>query len=88
MSIDIRQASTEDIPLLEGFIRAYHDFEGVVHPEVDIVAAIRPLLGESSLGRIFLICSEGAPVGYIVICFGYTIEFGGRDAFVDELFIA
>ena len=27
-------------------------------------------------------------VGYAALCFGYSIEFRGRDAFVDELFIA
>ena len=26
-------------------------------------------------------------VGYLALCYGYSIEFGGRDAFVDELFV-
>ncbi len=24
------------------------------------------------------------PVGYLAVCYGYSIEFGGRDAFIDE----
>ena len=39
------------------------------------------------MGRIWLICSESQPVGYIAICIGYSIEFAGRDAFIDEMFI-
>lgn len=27
------------------------------------------------------------PVGYIVVCFGYSLEYLGRDAFVDELYL-
>ena len=28
-----------------------------------------------------------APVGYIVLCFGYSLEWLGRDAFVDEFYL-
>ena len=27
------------------------------------------------------------PVGYIVLCFGYSLEWLGRDAFVDEFYL-
>lgn len=30
---------------------------------------------------------EGADIGYLVISFGFSFEYGGRDAFVDELYI-
>lgn len=26
-------------------------------------------------------------MGYVALCFGYSIELGGRDAFIDELFL-
>jgi ribosomal protein S18 acetylase RimI-like enzyme len=29
-----------------------------------------------------------APVGYIVLCFGYSLEWLGRDAFVDEFYLS
>jgi ribosomal protein S18 acetylase RimI-like enzyme len=29
----------------------------------------------------------GPPVGYLVLGFGYSLEFLGRDAFVDELYV-
>ncbi|MGF1642035.1 MAG: GNAT family N-acetyltransferase [Thiotrichales bacterium] len=37
--------------------------------------------------RAWLICLGQRPIGYVVLDFGYTIEFGGRDAFIDELFL-
>jgi ribosomal protein S18 acetylase RimI-like enzyme len=50
--------------------------------------ALLPLLTPTSLfGRIWLILASDIAVGYIALCFGYTIEFAGRDAFIDEFFI-
>lgn len=70
------------------FVRAYHDFEGIRSTELERIHSVTPLLSDASLGRIWLILERGQAVGYIAVCFGYTIEFGGRDAFVDEFFIA
>ncbi len=39
------------------------------------------------MGAIWLIGPRRAPVGYIAISFGWSIELGGMDGFVDEFFI-
>jgi len=47
------------------------------------------LLGAPDQGRILLVQSDKSDiVGYAVLAFGFSLEFGGRDAFLDELFIA
>lgn len=28
-----------------------------------------------------------APIGYIILTFGWSVEFGGMDGFVDELYV-
>jgi len=69
-------------------VRAYHEFERIRMSDAERVAAVRPLLQPgASLGRIWLVRQLGEVVGYAALCFGYSIEFRGRDAFVDELFI-
>jgi GNAT superfamily N-acetyltransferase len=45
------------------------------------------LLEDPTLGRVWLIEDHGSVAGYLALCFGYSIEFGGRDAFVDELYL-
>jgi GNAT superfamily N-acetyltransferase len=30
---------------------------------------------------------DGAAAGYVVLTFGYSLEFNGHDAFVDELYV-
>ena len=81
-------ADTDDMPLLLPLVRAYHDFEGIVVTDSERETALSPLLEENSdLGKVWLIRHQKESVGYIALCFGYSIEFGGRDAFIDEFYI-
>jgi GNAT superfamily N-acetyltransferase len=50
-------------------------------------AAVETLLRDPSLGRIWLIVVEDEAVGYIVLTFDYSLEYNGKCARVDELFI-
>lgn len=86
--MNIRTATVEDAELLMPFVRAYHEFEGIASTEPERARSIAPLLSDASLGRVWMILEEGQAVGYIAVCFGYSIEFGGRDAFLDEFFLA
>lgn len=86
--IELVPAREADLAVLEPLVAAYHAFERVASSPASRAQTLRPLLGESSLGRVWLIMARGETAGYVAICFGYSIEFGGRDAFVDELFIA
>lgn len=84
----IRLATLDDTAVLIPFVRAYHEFEGIKATDLERIDAIAPLLNEDpAFGRIWLIETESRIIGYIALCFGYSIEFGGRDAFVDELYI-
>src|SRR3982751_2359083 len=49
--------------------------------------AIAALLSDPSVGRIWLIRNGADVLGYVALTLGFSIEFGGRIAFVDELLI-
>lgn len=49
--------------------------------------AIELLLGTVEFGRIFLIDESGVKVGYAALSWGFSIEYGGRDGFLDEFYI-
>lgn len=87
MDIYLRVAEQGDLEQVLTYVRAYHEIEGITHSSVNAASTVRPLLGQSTLGRVWLICRGSQSIGYIALCFGYSIEFGGRDAFVDELFL-
>ena len=39
------------------------------------------------LGRLYLIQYKKKNIGYIVLSFGFSFEYRGRDAFIDEFYI-
>jgi ribosomal protein S18 acetylase RimI-like enzyme len=49
--------------------------------------AFATLLTDEQLGKVWLIQTQSKDVGYLVVTLGYSMEYGGRDAFVDDLFI-
>lgn len=50
-------------------------------------AAVVDLVNNPSYGCVWLLCEERAVVGYLALTFGYSLEFHGRDAFIDELYV-
>ncbi len=88
MHVTLALASNQHLPALLPLVRAYHAFEGITLGDAEREQALRPLLGESERGRVWLIDADGEIVGYLIACFGYSVEFGGCDAFIDEFFIA
>lgn len=94
----IRIASESDLDILLAFMREYYAFDGHGFDEEKARAAVVRLLRDPELGRVWII-EDAAPgrtrtrasalrrVGYIVICFGYSLEWLGRDAFIDEFYL-
>ena len=82
-----RLADESDTVTLLKFMRAYYAFDGHGFDQEKARAALTTLLGDRNLGRVWLILDGDAPVGYVVIAFGYSLEWLGRDAFVDEFYL-
>lgn len=59
----------------------------VFNPVVTRNALIQ-LLNHKSLGQIWLIQYNSQTIGYVVLTLGYSLEYGGRETFIDELYIA
>jgi GNAT superfamily N-acetyltransferase len=82
-----RLAAQSDTATLLKFMREYYAFDGHGFDQHKARAALTTLLRDHKLGRVWLILDEGVPVGYVVIAFGYSLEWLGRDAFVDEFYL-
>ena len=50
-------------------------------------STLAELLAHPKYGSVFLIKQNNNFIGYAILCFGFSLEYGGRDAFIDELFI-
>ncbi len=87
MGATFRIAERPDIETLLEFMREYYEFDHLPFDEQVARAALAKFVGDQSLGRVWLICYEGAAIGYLVLTLGYSLEYGGRDAFIDEVYI-
>jgi GNAT superfamily N-acetyltransferase len=83
--VSFRRAAAVDIPALLELQQRFYANEGYPYDRATMHRGMRELIANDSLGRLF---AFGDPiVGYLVLTFGFSLEFGGRDAFVDELYV-
>jgi len=82
-----RVAEASDAELLLDFMREYYAFDGHGYDREKARGALVPLVENPNFGRAWLILDGATPVGYAVLCFGYSLEWLGRDAFVDEIYL-
>ncbi len=85
---EIREASARDLPVLLRMMRNLAEQPPALpFDEEDVRAALEPFLADANLGQAWLLWLGQKPVGYVILTLGYSFEFRGRDAFVDELYI-
>jgi len=87
MPFSVRIAEPGDLERLLPLVRELWTHELMQWHETATPAALARLLRDGSLGRVWIAEESGAPIGYLVLCFGYSLEYLGRDAFVDELYV-
>lgn len=87
MEISFRLANTSDAELLMKFIQEFYEYDQHPFDDDTVRTALLKLLHDESLGRVWLIQKLSEAIGYIVLTFGYSLEYRGRDAFIDEFYI-
>lgn len=86
--IELIEAGPEHASRIDPLVAAFHLHEGVNVTDHARRTSIDALLAMPAQGRILLVQHrDGVLAGYAVIAFGFSLEFGGRDAFLDELFV-
>lgn len=87
MSTRLHLAGPGDLDRLMPLTAAFCSEMGIDNDPAHREAALMPLLEGCPHGAVYLIGPQRAPVGYIILSFGWSLEFGGMDGFVDELYI-
>jgi GNAT superfamily N-acetyltransferase len=85
--IEIRPAIPSDAEPLLPLIREYYAEDSYPFDEAASRAALLGLLEHPERGRAWLALREGRVVGYVVLTLGWSLEYRGLDAFVDELYV-
>jgi GNAT superfamily N-acetyltransferase len=68
-------------------MREYYEFDHLHFNEQIARSALEKFIGNDVLGRLWVIHYEGEAVGYLILTLGFSFEFGGYDAFIDEVYI-
>jgi diamine N-acetyltransferase len=89
MVLNFKAALPEDLNELLGMMKELQQDDPWSCPFDEAVAArvTDDLLRNPALGRAWIIAADGQNIGYIVMAFDYSLEYRGRGAWVDELFV-
>jgi phosphoribosylglycinamide formyltransferase-1 len=84
--IALRPLVAADAAALLDMVLAFHAEDG--HPlSAGAEAAIRQLCAGDPLARGWFVELAGRIVGYAVLTLGFSVEYLGRDAFIDDLYL-
>ncbi|MEZ5287424.1 MAG: GNAT family N-acetyltransferase [Vicinamibacterales bacterium] len=83
-----RPAGPADLDRLLALQTAYYAEDGYPHRPAAAAEAWALVLGTPALGRVWLATAGDEAAAYVVLALGFSLEYLGRDAFVDELYVA
>jgi ribosomal protein S18 acetylase RimI-like enzyme len=84
--INIIRATAADLPALLALMRDFYAAEHLVFT-AEVEQAASELIGNPSLGSAFMVQDDRGVAGYFVLCYGFSVERGGKTALLDELYI-
>ena len=86
MTLRFDPVRVSDADTLVGLARDFHHEDG--HP---LTAAGEAALRQIALGEPFacawLVREYDAAAGYLILTLGFSVEYGGRDGFIDDLYL-
>jgi ribosomal protein S18 acetylase RimI-like enzyme len=85
--IATRRATTADVPLLvELMWEFYAESEFILDGQWARESFIT-LLSNPSKGAIWIVFQDDDPAGYVVLTVRHSMEYGGDDGFIDDLYV-
>jgi ribosomal protein S18 acetylase RimI-like enzyme len=83
----VREAQPGDVDTLVELMDEFYAESGYVLDRGEARTAFETLIGEPSLGQVWLVEDEGEVVGHLVVTFVFAMEHGGSMAVVDDFFV-
>jgi len=82
-----RLVATGDRAILDAMIREYYAYDRHPVDETILSSALDGALAPNHHIRIWIIEVAGETAGYVAVAIGFTLEAGGNDGFLDELYL-
>ena len=81
--------TAEQVEAVVSLCETYYRAENYPFDRAHMTRAFQLLRDNEDLGRIWsVLAPDGEPVGYLAVTLGFSLEYGGRDAFLDEMYVA
>lgn len=82
-----RAAKITDCDAIVSLMGKYYAEDGYPFSESAARTSLQQFLNSKHLGHLWALDDEGKVVGYMAVTLGFSFEYGGRDAFLDEIYI-
>ena len=82
-----RLAAASDVPVLIDLMEAFYAESGYVLNRKWATDTFFTLLRNKDQGETWLLYLGNEVVGYMIVSFRFSIEHGGREAFIQDLFV-
>ena len=83
----MRKASPEDVQKLVTMMTEFYAESAYTLHRRRATEAFSGLLADNRLGQVWFIQADSQDVGYVVVTLCYSMEYGGPNAFVEDLFV-
>jgi GNAT superfamily N-acetyltransferase len=81
-------ARETDINTIKRFMQELYELDGDIPFEDQIAqTALEKIVRDNVFGYVWLIQHSDEAVGYVILTLGYSLEYHGRDAFLDEIYV-
>ena len=87
MKVDFDLASKKDVPEILTMMEQFNSIDNYPFDRAKTEINLLEFLAHQSLGRTWVIKVDHLVIGYFVLAYGFSFEYGGRDAFIDELYL-
>ena len=86
MTLQFHSVGTADADALVTLARLFHLEDS--HPlQPAGEQALRLIAHGEPLARAWLVRAQDAVIGYVILTIGFSVEYGGRDGFIDDLYL-
>jgi ribosomal protein S18 acetylase RimI-like enzyme len=86
MTLTARRATADDAPALLRMCRDFHNEDGSPLDAAGEATITHVAKGEP-LAPAYMLEDNGSLAGYFILTLGYSVENGGMDGFIDDIFL-
>ncbi len=86
-NIQYSLAQKQDLSLLMQLSEEFYELDGHQFEPDKAQKALLDLIENERYGRIWMILQDSNTIGYVALTFGYSLEYQGRDAILDEIYL-